>query len=696
MKNIKYIPIIMVSLFTGFTSCTDDYEVNVLDTGDYDETEGQLQETAEFPVGFAINYSSFANNPEILEVVSQEADNVTLEYNMKHGAIVDNNGNFNFSRADEMVAAAKNAGLNIFGHTLGWHSNQNAIYLNSLVEQSGGGGGNNIDNLLLNPGFEEGEGDEFTNWGKYNGGSLLVAATEPDNVRTGDRALQATGEGQDAWRTQFVSDAVATTDGTTYTFSIWAKAESSGGNIRFSTTSSVGAQYSGDYEVGTDWSLLSWTFTANSAETGIALDLGASAMTYYLDDAQFYDPNAEPEETEGSDTYPVNGGLEEGEGDEFTGWGKYNGASLLVQTTDPENVRSGDRALQATGEGQNAYSTQFVSDPIPTTVGEEYTMSAWIKAESSGGNIRYSTNAAAGAQYSGDFEIGTEWTRYTWTFPANDSSTRIVFDMGASSMTYYVDDIMFVEAGSEGGSEGGDAAQVVDEALKNFITETVNHFEDDVNAWDVVNEPMADGGSGLRTSLNTTVNSEATDVFFWSDHLGRDWALKAFQYAEEADPEADLFINDYNLESNPAKVDSLVAYVQELREKGAKIDGIGTQMHIGINTSQSGIDDMFQKLAATGLQIKVSELDVKINPFEKQGFTPTPQLYGYQAAMYEYVINSYQRNVPAEQQYGVTFWGVSDKDSWLISDGRAEFPLLFDENYEKKAAYSGVLQALSE
>jgi endo-1,4-beta-xylanase len=116
----------------------------------------------------------------------------------------------------------------------------------------------------------------------------------------------------------------------------------------------------------------------------------------------------------------------------------------------------------------------------------------------------------------------------------------------------------------------------------------------------------------------------ANDWLVWSNYLGRDYALKAFNYAKAADPTALLFINDYNLESRAVKLDSLIAMVTELKGKGAKIDGIGTQMHISRNTSYDGIDQMFKKLAATGLKVHISELDVRINPAVVPGYILTP------------------------------------------------------------------------
>jgi endo-1,4-beta-xylanase len=158
-----------------------------------------------------------------------------------------------------------------------------------------------------------------------------------------------------------------------------------------------------------------------------------------------------------------------------------------------------------------------------------------------------------------------------------------------------------------------------------------------------------------------------------------------------------LFINDYNLEYDSRKLDSLIAYVNELKSKGAKIDGIGTQMHININTSKTAIDNMFMKLAATGLKVRVSELDVRVNPNNLTGFTPTTQNFTDQADMYKYVAQSFIKNVPAAQRYDFTIWGVADSDSWIVTALKKEdYPLLFDANYSKKSAFAALLQGLKQ
>jgi GH35 family endo-1,4-beta-xylanase len=233
----------------------------------------------------------------------------------------------------------------------------------------------------------------------------------------------------------------------------------------------------------------------------------------------------------------------------------------------------------------------------------------------------------------------------------------------------------------------------VDSLLKTTIQNIAGHFKGKVRGWDVINEMFSDGPAGAIRNNTNTANATNNDVFVWSEYLGRDFGVKAFTYAADADPEAKLFINDYNLEYSTAKLDSLIAYVAEIRGRGARVDGIGTQMHVSINTNKDGIDNHFKKLAATGLLVHISELDIGVNTSNATSIVFTDALEFAQAEMYNYIITSYMRNIPKSQRYGVTVWGLLDNQSWRYKNG-ADYPLIYNAAGAKKKAYEAVLNAL--
>lgn len=392
----------------------------------------------------------------------------------------------------------------------------------------------------------------------------------------------------------------------------------------------------------------------------------------------------------------ANPGFELG-GTGLSNWATYNAqnGSTVGPTSNAGEFRSGTRAMKVVanvGEPSNQWKVQVASDLFTTEAGKQYAITYYVKAASGTGSIRMSTQTSGGgsAQYQGDQSIPSSgFTLITWTITANSPQTRILFDMGANVNTYFIDDVSVKEVIPA--PSGSQIALKLDTALGTFITTTVNRYKAKVKAWDVVNELLDDNGN-LRNNANSPTPSGATDWLVWSNYLGRDYAYKAFKYAEAADPTAVLFINDYNLESKPVKLDSLIKMVTELKGRGAKVDGIGTQMHITRFTTYDGIDKMFQKLAATGLKIHVSELDVKINPAAVPTYSLTQMEENYQAQMYNYVVASYLRNIPKAQQFGITIWGVTDNTSWIYNSGK-EFPLLYNSNYGRKQAYAGVVNA---
>jgi endo-1,4-beta-xylanase len=393
-----------------------------------------------------------------------------------------------------------------------------------------------------------------------------------------------------------------------------------------------------------------------------------------------------------------NGGFESGDATSFTNFSVLNsgnpaGTASITVGTGATEVRTGSRSLKVvnpTAYNNEQWRVQVVSDAIPLTVGKQYQISYWIKAATANGSIRLSTLSPS-SLYQADQAIGTSWQQVTWLITANQAQTRISFDMGRNSNTYFIDDVSVQEMVTAGGT-GYNYAKV-DSLLKTTIQTIAGHFKGKVRGWDVINEMFSDGPAGTIRNNTNTANATNNDVFVWSEYLGRDFGVKAFTYAAEADPDAKLFINDYNLEFSNAKLDSLIAYVAEIRSRGAKVDGIGTQMHVNINTNKDAIDNHFKKLAATGLLVHVSELDIGVNTSNATSITFTDALETAQAEMYNYIITSYMRNVPKAQRYGVTIWGLLDNQSWRHKNG-ADYPLIYNASGAKKKAYEAVLNAL--
>lgn len=254
---------------------------------------------------------------------------------------------------------------------------------------------------------------------------------------------------------------------------------------------------------------------------------------------------------------------------------------------------------------------------------------------------------------------------------------------------------------SEGEGYGGAADQIIEktpeekkqiigEALEKWIAEMVTHCKPYVKAWDVVNEPMSDWPDpyDLKTGVGRT--DLATDEFFWQDYLGYDYAIQAFKLARQYGNEDDIhFINDYGLEYNLDKCKGLIEYMEHIEREGARVDGIGTQMHISLDVEREKIVESFKLLAATGKLVKVSELDIGLNVT-----TSTPEILQQQADLYRFVVDAYMEHIPAEQRYGITVWSPTDSpehSSWRAGEEIGLWKL----NYNRKPAYAGFANGLA-
>jgi len=231
--------------------------------------------------------------------------------------------------------------------------------------------------------------------------------------------------------------------------------------------------------------------------------------------------------------------------------------------------------------------------------------------------------------------------------------------------------------------------------FKTHIQTVVSHYKGKITAWDVVNEAF--NSDGTLRDASTDSNHQKDKGCIWARHIGRDYIAKAFKHAHEADPNALLFYNDYDQELYPAKLNAVIAMANDFKQRGIPINGLGIQMHITINTALQGITNAIKQLAATGLKIHIAELDIRVNTKGDTGIVYNDDLQAKQSAMFAFVVQQYKTLVPKNQQYGITTWNVGDADSWIRSAyKRKDWPLLFDDNYQKKTAYYAFLKALKE
>ena len=224
------------------------------------------------------------------------------------------------------------------------------------------------------------------------------------------------------------------------------------------------------------------------------------------------------------------------------------------------------------------------------------------------------------------------------------------------------------------------AASRIRELHKSWVDAMIDHF--DAYGWDVVNEVFAEDGN-WRSAAITPANYH---TFLWGDYYPdgmKGFVDAAFRSAREAlekyGKTADLYINDYNLEWNPTKLDALCRYA----EGNPDVTGVSTQMHCNTDLTETGIRNMLERMVKTGKKVRISELDVP------QGNNPDKK----QADVIVSIFKLYLEIVPEAQRGGITFWGVSDKNTWL---GKGKYPLLYDSLYKRKDSYRALHAYLME
>lgn len=233
--------------------------------------------------------------------------------------------------------------------------------------------------------------------------------------------------------------------------------------------------------------------------------------------------------------------------------------------------------------------------------------------------------------------------------------------------------------------------------MRDHIYNVVDRYKGRIHGWDVVNEALNEDGSWRESA--------------WYEITGLSYIEEAFRAAREADPDAELYYNDYNL-WNPEKRAGAVRLVTHLQEAGVDIDGIGMQAHWGLeHPPVEEIEASIETFSELGIKVMITELDVDVLPSE--GDIPDNITADMERRAF---LDPYQDGLPESVQSGladrygklfsllkkqsdkisrVTFWGVNDRQSWKNNwpvRGRTNHPLLFDRNNQPKPALERVIE----
>jgi endo-1,4-beta-xylanase len=169
--------------------------------------------------------------------------------------------------------------------------------------------------------------------------------------------------------------------------------------------------------------------------------------------------------------------------------------------------------------------------------------------------------------------------------------------------------------------------------------------------------------------------------------------VRAFKVAKAADPDAVLFLNDYNLEWLPKKLDTFRRLVERLLAAGAPVGGLGCQSHLAADLAPGVMDKTLRALAEFGLPVHVSELDVSLTRAERR-FPSDAARQEAQARLYAETAAAFHA-LPAAQRYALTLWGLRDGDSWLKRENARDAPAPFDEAGRPKLAAAALASGLA-
>ena len=238
------------------------------------------------------------------------------------------------------------------------------------------------------------------------------------------------------------------------------------------------------------------------------------------------------------------------------------------------------------------------------------------------------------------------------------------------------------------------------ERMKEHIFTVMGRYKGRIHGWDVVNEAVFDDG-GLRKCQ-------------WLDIIGADYVLKAFEYARQADPKAQLYYNEYDYEKKP-KAGGVIRLIRHLQSQGIHVDGVGIQGHWFVEYPPIGeIEEYVLALSKLRVKLMITELDVGVLPFmpvdsekvDLASFDPeaqkrfNPYVNGLPDSAQKELAKRYAGLFALFRKHRdkfsrVTFWGVHDGQSWrnyLPITGRAEYPMLFDRHCRPKPALDAVVK----
>ena len=670
---------------------------------DYAPLKENLDRSAhpDFKVSGALGVDEFNQQGPLFRLAAHNFDEIVAGNAMKMASCVNDQGAMDFSKVSSFIAAAEDAGVSVYGHTLAWHAQQPKKWLEKLLADK---------ELKIDPNQKTFK--ELSRQTYQDGPFPYFQMGCAPKVINGSMHFVPTGD----WSQFFCMTGCSMKAGN-YVAVLHIKSTKEG---MISLTAQNG--WGGDAQNITK----KFAVKANEwVDAEVALD-----------DIQGgnYDFILKPETFDGTlDLQSVTVGQYESPAMEVEQEVKYqtyqDGPFPYFQMGCAPEVINGSMHFVPTGD----WSQFFCLAGAALTPGD-YAVDVEIKSTKAG-NIKMTVQNGWGGDaesFTGSVLLKEGWTtaRFKMTLEQGGNYDFILkpetFNATLDLKSVSVKKIVKMNSIPLTPQEKSDTLTW---AMNKWVSGMMQATEGKVKAWDLINEAVAGAGNVNGFYPLQTANENNPDDFFWQDYFTPEMygpivekaARDAYAAVEGTNPaDLKLFVNDYDLESdrdNNQKVKSLVYWIGVWEKKGqelgynTKIDGIGSQMHISyyenpqtLESKKKGIQNMLKIMAETGKLVRISELDMGYVDAEGNDVTtaqleklPIDERVAKEKAMAEYykwIIEQYFAIVPTSQQYGICQWCLTDSPT--DSSWRKGLPVgLWNLNYQRKPAYGGFAEGLS-